>query len=127
MYLKQIDIAYNSTGADPVTATSTQSGNGVVYGVQHVGSAAVPTTAAITLSGATRGIAYLTGISIASTNNQQWYPRGLAIDTTGQTIGTSTDWAPIGLPVLNENLSLSIAGATSDGVSGTVIVMIEGS
>lgn len=109
-----------STGIDVYTDNAI---NGFLYGIHYaVGSPILPSTAVITVSGERTGVNYFT--RSASTGEWIQYPRMMVATSSG---GTSTD-ATLHyemIPVVDERLKVTIAGATS-GVAGSIEFVTEG-
>ena len=94
--------------------------------MQYPYAATITSTATVSVRGsADTSLVFLTSKTF-STESWIVYPRTDAIDTTGQVIGNTTDYPPVRFPLVNEYVNLSIAGATSAGVAGTINVFVEG-
>lgn len=61
-----------------------------------------------------------------STDSWIVYPRKATVDTTAQTIGATTDYMGVPIPVVNERLVVGLTGGTSAAQDGDMVIYVEG-
>ena len=122
-----ITVVADSTGND---TQYTPPVNGRFYGFQYTPTTSadtvISTTATFTLNRESDTDNYLWNSTFASTDGYWKFPRKTMQDTTGSTVGNTTDYPMELIPLVNERVRFSMTISTASGLTGDIDLYFEG-